>query len=103
MQAENWAESATTAKPQTRHRPTNTAGDPPYNRPTLRAQIPLTSNEPMVKVVRPKRSASLPASRLPRPPTPMTAKAARLAQVVLRFDSAKLAIRKAGIQAHMAY
>ena len=54
-------------------------------------------------VVRPNLSANFPATRLPTPPMPITIKAAKLAQVGLIPLASKLASKKIGIQAHMAY
>ncbi len=53
-------------------------------------------------MVRPKRSASCPASRLPIPPMAITANPARLAIRLSTPTSLKLASRKTGIQAHIA-
>ena len=59
--------------------------------------------EAIVTVVLPHRSARNPATRLPKPPTPMTAKETMLAQDGLMPSAEKLARRKRGIQTHIAY
>src|SRR6476620_7529489 len=48
--AENWAESATMAKPQTRHTQVSRMGFLPKSRPAVRQQAPLTKRERMVTV-----------------------------------------------------
>ncbi|GEM_PF-4472200 len=78
--AENCAESATTANPQTRPRAKTSHGFAPKRRPETRQHKPLMAIPTDVTAVLPKRSASFPARRQPAPPAAMTAKAAGAAQ-----------------------
>ena len=73
-QAENWAESATTAKPQIAATITSGTGLPPKRKPMVRAMVPLITSDAVVTAVRPRRSASRPAIRLPGAPAAMTAR-----------------------------
>ena len=68
--AENCAESAITAMPQTMQNATSSQGGLPNRNPASTAQLPLNSMAAMVSVVRPKRSASTPPARQPKAPKP---------------------------------
>ncbi len=77
--AENWAESATTVRPQPRDTSVTTMGSAPNRSPTATADRPLPAIAAIVSVVRPSLSARAPATAQPIPPTATTAKAVRLA------------------------
>jgi hypothetical protein len=58
----------------------------------------------MVTVVRPSRSATMPATTQPMPPAATTRKAAKEARAgSVSPDAAKLAARKSGSHVHIAY
>ena len=77
--AENCAESATTVMPQMENNSTTSHGAPPKANPTSRAQVPLMPIAPMVRVVRPTRSAKNPPARQPAAPSPIVVKVTSLA------------------------
>ena len=67
------------------------------------AQLPLIAIAADVTAVRPKRSASFPATTLAGAPLPITRKAATAAQAGAIPCCWKLANKNNGIQVHMAY
>ena len=67
-----------------------------------RAQEPLTASAAIVIVVRPSRSARIPAAKLLRAPMLMATNAVRLAQAGSWPLARKLAARKIGSQVSMA-
>lgn len=74
--AENCAESAITATPQSTPTASTAQAGPPNRKPTAMAQQPLASIEAPVTRVRPSRSAAQPPSIAPNAPAATTAKAA---------------------------
>ena len=66
--AENWAESATTVRPQPRLTSVTRIGSAPNRSPTAMADRPLPAIAAIVSVVRPSLSASAPATAQPIPP-----------------------------------
>src|SRR4030067_2791125 len=94
--AENWAESATTAKPQTSERAARSRGSAPKRNPISAHHDPLTAMAAEVTAVRPQRSASLPATRLPAAPAAMKPNPAKLAHLSDTPEARKLATRNTG-------
>src|SRR6185436_11985295 len=101
-QAENCAESATTAAPQTAATSKSKAGFPPNRNPISKQQLPLIAIAQEVMTVRPRRSARSPAATQPTAPQPITRNEATSAVEGEAFDTVKLARIITGIQTHIA-
>jgi hypothetical protein len=100
--AENWAESAMTAAPQTRPKASSAAAGQPWAQGVSRQHAPDTTMAVMATVVRPRRSAAQPAPTQPMAPaTPMMAKAMRRAGCMPSGPSALA--RNTASHVHAAY
>src|SRR5680860_1617276 len=76
---ENWAESATTVKPQIRPTIRTPTVGSPNNNPSDSAQAAEIDIIRIVVFVRPQRSPRIPPIQQPIPPIPITAKVANAA------------------------
>src|SRR5262245_11126146 len=102
--AENWAESAITVIPQTRPTAVTSAGVAPNRNPIKIAVPPLPAIAAIVSVVRPRVSASAPATTQPMPPLATTTKAAAADVPGSTVPAATNdAARNAGTHVHIAY
>src|SRR6185312_11019538 len=103
--AENCAESATMLTPQANVIAPRISGDAParYAKPTPNAQNPLITIAVMVVVVRPKRSATNPATTHPMAPDATVANAIMLGVARGRACWAATAAQNSAIQLHIAY
>src|SRR5918995_5819091 len=101
---ENCAESATTVMPHTTTTARMIQVGAPNSRPAATALEPDNSIAAIVRVVRPRRSASAPAATQPSAPPATTRNAIALAAGALTSPlTARLAARKVGTQGHIAY
>jgi len=101
--AENWAESATTAKPQITKTGTTMNGESPNTSGVRSATVPETAIDVPAASVRPDLSAQSPKSHAPTPPIPMMKKVAVDTKPSLCPDASADAARNAAVQAHIAY
>ena len=103
IEAENWAESATTETPQTSKTAVSSGSGAVCKTATSSAMLPLTIIAALVVIVRPMRSALAPATRHPIPPLPITAKASKAASVLEPPPVVTLSTKKIGTHVHIAY